>query len=56
MPPGLGLGLGLGRSLVGPSWWGYLEPPILNHLGALLERFRAVLEAIFGVLEASWAV
>ena len=28
----------------------------LNRLGALLGRFRAVLEVIFSVLEASWAV
>ena len=63
MPPGLGLGLGLGRSLVGPSWWGYLEPSILCHLGAILEISRALsgdLRPSWGPLEAilepSWAI
>ena len=52
MPPslGLGLGLGLGPSLVGPSWWGYLEPS-WGHLGAIL----GPLGGIWGYLGPSWS-
>ena len=62
MPPGLGLGLGLGRSLVGPSWWGCLEPswgylgPSWGHLGPSWGPLVAILGLSWALLGLSWAI
>ena len=62
MPPGLGLGLGLGRSLFGPSWWGCLEPswgylgPSWGHLGTSWGPLVSILGLSWALLGLSWAI